>query len=93
MARAAGAGVILINGQLAGFLRRKNPALKIFLPESEPERSQYARELAQCLAQIAIRMQTRVHGLLIATLNDAVGGGLKTCKACRELGKGFGEGR
>ena len=57
MARTAGAAVILINGQLAAFLRRRNPALRVFLPESEPERGQFARELAKRLAEIAIRRQ------------------------------------
>jgi ATP-dependent Lhr-like helicase len=71
MARTAGASVILINGQLAAFLRRRNPALRVFLPESEPERSQFARELAKKLAELAIRRQNRRQGLLIGQINDA----------------------
>jgi ATP-dependent Lhr-like helicase len=71
MARTSGASVILINGQLAAFLRRRNPALRIFLPESEPERSQFARELAKKLAEVAIRRQSRRQGLLISEINDA----------------------
>ena len=71
MARTAGAAVILINGQLAAFLRRRNPALRVFLPESEPERGQFARELAKKLAEIAIRRQARRQGLLISEINDA----------------------
>jgi ATP-dependent helicase Lhr and Lhr-like helicase len=70
MARTAGASVILINGQLAAFLRRRNPALRIFLPESEPERSQFARELAKKLAELAIRRLNR-QGLLIGEINNA----------------------
>jgi len=70
LARAAGAGVILVNGQLAAYLRRRNPAIRIFLPENEPERSQFAREVASRLANLAIRRQGRKQGLLIATIND-----------------------
>jgi ATP-dependent Lhr-like helicase len=71
MARTSGASVILINGQLAAFLRRRNPALRVFLPESEPERGQFARELAKKLAELAIRRQSRRQGLLIGEINDA----------------------
>jgi ATP-dependent Lhr-like helicase len=71
MARTAGASVILINGQLAAFLRRRNPALRIFLPESEPERSLFARELAKKLAELAIRRLNRRQGLLIGEINNA----------------------
>jgi ATP-dependent Lhr-like helicase len=70
LARAAGAGVILVNGLLAAYLRRRNPAIRIFLPENEPERSQFAREVASRLAKLAIRRQGRKQGLLIATMND-----------------------
>jgi ATP-dependent Lhr-like helicase len=72
MARTSGASVILINGQLAAFLRRRNPALRVFLPESEPERSQFARELAKKLAELAIRRQSRRQGLLIGEINHAL---------------------
>ena len=71
MARTAGASVILINGQLAAFLRRRNPALRVFLPESEPERSLFARELAKKLAELAIRRLNLRQGLLIGEINDA----------------------
>ena len=43
-----------MNGALTAFLRRRNPAIKVFLPEGEPERSQVARELAKKLAELAI---------------------------------------
>ncbi|HEY1924239.1 MAG TPA: hypothetical protein VGG58_03235, partial [Candidatus Acidoferrum sp.] len=71
MSRTKGAGVILINGVLAAFLRRRNPAIQIFLPENEPERTQIARELAKKLAELAIRRQGRRSGLLIAEINNA----------------------
>ena len=71
MARTAGASVILINGQLAAFLRRRNPALRVFLPESEPERGLFARELAKKLAELAIRRLNLRQGLLIGEINNA----------------------
>ena len=70
MARAAGASVILVNGRLAAFFRRRNPAIRVFLPDDEPERTQVARDLAQKLASVAIRRQTKRGGLLIGTIND-----------------------
>jgi len=69
MLRASGSGVILINGSLTAFLRRKNQNIQVFLPESEPDRSRFARELAKKLAEIAIRRQGRKTGLLIGTIN------------------------
>jgi len=74
MARAAGAGVILVNGRLAAFFRRRNPALQVFLPDDEPERGTVARELAQKLAHLAMRYQTRRSGLLIGTINGEAAG-------------------
>jgi ATP-dependent Lhr-like helicase len=71
MARTAGASVILINGQLAAFLRRRNPALRVFLPESEPERSLFARELAKKLAELAVRRLNLRQGVLIGEINNA----------------------
>jgi ATP-dependent Lhr-like helicase len=72
MSRTSGAGVILINGALAAFLRRRNQALRIFLPENEPERSQVALELAKKLAELAVRWQGRRSGLLIGEINGAL---------------------
>uniref|UniRef100_Q023K9 ATP dependent helicase, Lhr family n=1 Tax=Solibacter usitatus (strain Ellin6076) TaxID=234267 RepID=Q023K9_SOLUE len=71
MARASGASVVLVNGQLAAFLRRRNPSIRVMLPEEEPERSRVARELAKKLAEVAIRRQGRRSGLLIGEINDA----------------------
>jgi ATP-dependent Lhr-like helicase len=70
MSRTKGAGIILINGVLAAFLRRRNPALQVFLPENEPERTQFARELSKKLAELAIRRQGRRSGLLISDINN-----------------------
>jgi ATP-dependent Lhr-like helicase len=52
-------------------LRRRNPAMRVFLPDGEPERSQVARELAKKLAELAVRRQGRRSGLLIGEINDA----------------------
>jgi ATP-dependent helicase Lhr and Lhr-like helicase len=72
MSRVSGAGVILVNGTLAAFLRRRNPAIRVFLPTEEPERSRVARELARKLAELAIRRQGRRTGLLIGEINDVL---------------------
>src|ERR1035437_7025177 len=50
MARPAGCGVVLINGKLAAFRRRRNPEIRVLLPENEPELPRFARELARKLA-------------------------------------------
>jgi hypothetical protein len=71
MSRTSGATVILINGQLAAFFRRRNPAIRAFLPDSEPERTRFASELAKKLAELALRRQGRRTGLLIGEINDA----------------------
>ena len=70
MSRASGGNVILVNGRLSAFFRRRNPALQVFLPEDEPDRSQMARALAQKLAAVAIRHQGRRSGLMISTINN-----------------------
>jgi ATP-dependent Lhr-like helicase len=70
MSRTGGAGVILINGSLAAFFRRQNSSVRVFLPESEPEQTQYARELGKKFAEVAIRRQGRKTGLLIGSINN-----------------------
>jgi ATP-dependent Lhr-like helicase len=69
MSRTSGAGVILINGNIVAFLRRRSQDIQVFLPEDEPMRSRFARELARKLAELAIRRQGRKSGLLIGTIN------------------------
>jgi ATP-dependent helicase Lhr and Lhr-like helicase len=71
MARVSGASVVVINGRLVAFLRRKNPSIKVFVPEGEPERSQVATRLARQLAELAVKRQAnRRSGLLISQIND-----------------------
>jgi ATP-dependent helicase Lhr and Lhr-like helicase len=86
MSRTSGAGVILVNGMLVTFLRRRNPAMRVFLPEGEPERSNVARELAKKLAELAIRRQGRRSGLLIGEINDAPANGHFLARFLEEAG-------
>jgi len=74
LSRAAGANVILVNGRLGAFFRRRSPALQVFLPDDEPERSQFARAIAGKLAEVAVLRQTKRTGLLIASINNQVAG-------------------
>jgi ATP-dependent Lhr-like helicase len=74
LTRSVGAMVILRNGDLAAYLRRSNPALQLFLPADEPDRSTAARDLAAFLAEYAQGLlqnpETRHHGgLLIETIS------------------------
>ena len=89
MARAAGASVILVNGRLAAFLRRRNPALRVMMPEDEPDRTQVARAVAQKLADVAIQRQSRRSGLLIETVNDEPAGSHFLAKFLEESGFAF----
>ena len=70
LSRAAGASVILIDGCLAAYFRRRNPALRTFIPEDEPQRTRFARALAEELAQVATKRQSRRTGLVIETIDD-----------------------
>ncbi len=70
MSRASGGNVILVQGRLSAFFRRRNPALQVFLPDDEPERSQVAREVAQKLAAVALRHRTARSGLLVSSIDD-----------------------
>nr|MBA3914194.1 DEAD/DEAH box helicase [Terriglobales bacterium] len=74
LSRSGGASVVLINGQLTAFMRRRNPALRVFLPENDPERTQFARELARKLAAVALQRQTKRQGLLIGSVNEQPAG-------------------
>ena len=86
MSRAAGAGVILVNGRLTAFLRRGNPAIRIMLPEDEPDRGQVARAVAQKLAEVAVVRQSRRGGLLVETINDAPAAGQFLARFLEESG-------
>ncbi len=72
LTRSVGARVILADGALAGYVRRGNPNLQIFLPEEDPQRSQVARSLAEFLVR-RIQEQggdpTSRVGMLITSIN------------------------
>ncbi len=75
LTRSVGANVILRNGDPGAFLRRNNPALQVFLPAEEPDRSAVARDLAVFLAHLAQDLlqnpATRHSGGLLI---DSIGG-------------------
>ena len=58
-----------MDGRLTAFLRRRSPDIRVFPPESEPERTRVAVELYRVLAQVAHRRQSSREGLLIGRLN------------------------
>jgi len=51
--RAAGALVVLVDGQPAAYLRRGERELLLFLPDSEPSRSRIGHEAARMLLHLA----------------------------------------
>lgn len=51
LSRSAGSSVILVDGVLAAYMRRRSPELVLFLPEDEPARSRVARAVARKLAE------------------------------------------
>jgi ATP-dependent Lhr-like helicase len=67
--RSVGARVILVNGALAAYLRRGERELLLFLPEAEPQRTQFAREVARMLLHLAISRDEAHRGMLIAEIN------------------------
>lgn len=69
MARVRGASVILVDGRLAAFFRRRNPSIRVFLPDADPERGAHARALATKFAEVAARRLHRGSGLLIEKIN------------------------
>jgi len=69
MSRSSGASVLLVDGVLVVYLRRGNPALKLWLPDSDPDRGEYARAAAHELARVAVLRQSRRGGLLISEIN------------------------
>jgi hypothetical protein len=68
--RAAGALVVLVDGRAAGYLRRGERELLLFLPDAEPLRSRVSREVARMLFQLAATREGR-RGMLIAEINGA----------------------
>jgi ATP-dependent Lhr-like helicase len=72
LTRSVGALVVLCNGHLVSYLRRGNPNLQIFLPEDEPQRSAFARSLANFLFDRVQHYEEDAEsrgGILIAAIN------------------------
>jgi hypothetical protein len=69
MSRTGGASVLLVAGELVAYFRRGNPALKLWLPTTQPDRDEYAQCAAHELARIALHRQSTHEGLLISEIN------------------------
>jgi ATP-dependent Lhr-like helicase len=72
LTRSVGARVVLCNGHLVAYLRRGNSNLQVFLPEDEPQRSSFARSLADFLFDRVQHQDEDAEtrgGILIATIN------------------------
>jgi ATP-dependent Lhr-like helicase len=67
--RSVGPRVILVNGALAGYLTRGERELLLFLPEAEPQRSQFAHEVARMLLHLAVSRDEARRGMLLAEIN------------------------
>jgi ATP-dependent Lhr-like helicase len=67
--RSAGARVILVDGWLAGYLRRGERELLLSAPDAEPRRSQVTREVARMLRQMAMARVEGRRGMLLAEIN------------------------
>ena len=69
--RTVGARAILVDGLAAGYLRRGERDLLLFLPEAEPRRSQIAKEVARTLLHVAGSREEGQRGMLITEINGA----------------------
>ena len=69
LARAVGANVLLINGALAAYFRRRSSDIFVFLPAEEPARRVAAQAVSTKFAELAIRTQSVKHRLMIARVN------------------------
>lgn len=88
LGRAAGSSVVLIDGGLAAYLRRRSPELTLFLPEEEPTRSRVARAVARKLGELAQRTLSSVRRsfFTIATVNQVSTGLHPFAKVLQEAG-------
>jgi hypothetical protein len=67
--RSVGARVIIVDGSLAAYLRRGERELVLWLPDAEPQRSQFAREVARMLLHLAVSRDEARRGMLLAEIN------------------------
>ena len=70
-ARAGGAQVILVDGELAAWVAKGARQLLAWLPEEEPDRSRVAAAVAASLARTLRGAQARGEGVLVAEVNGA----------------------
>ena len=69
--RSVGALVILVDGAAAGYLRRGERELLLFLPDAEPQRSRVGRAVARALLDLSRGRQPGQRGMLLAEINGA----------------------
>jgi ATP-dependent Lhr-like helicase len=67
--RTVGARAILVDGRAVAYLRRGERELLLFLPESEPRRSQVGREVAKMLVHLAASREEGRRGMLLVEIN------------------------
>jgi ATP-dependent Lhr-like helicase len=68
--RTVGSMVILVDGSAAGYLKRGERELLLFLPEAEPRRSTVTRHVAQTLLHLAAAREEGRRGMLVSEIND-----------------------
>jgi ATP-dependent Lhr-like helicase len=67
--RTAGALVVIVDGQAAGYLRRGERELLLLVPPTEPTRSNATREVARALAGMSAARDEGHRGMLIAEID------------------------
>ena len=67
--RSVGARTILVDGAAAGYLRRGERELLLFMPEAEPTRSKVVRQVARALMSFAATGPEGRRGMLLAEIN------------------------
>ena len=67
--RGVGAVTILVDGNAAAYLRRGERELLLFTPETEPDRSRVARQVAGMLLGLAASRDEARRGMLIVEIN------------------------
>jgi ATP-dependent Lhr-like helicase len=68
LTRSVGSSVILVNGALAAYVARGEKQLTTFLPDDEPRRGMFAKEIARVLASLVAQGKRRA--MLITEVND-----------------------
>jgi ATP-dependent Lhr-like helicase len=84
--RSVGALVILVDGAAAGYLRRGEREVLLFLPEAEPLRSRAGRAVARALLDLSNTREPGRRGMLIAEINGAAAGSHPAARLFAEVG-------